>query len=117
MVEEALKTNLKLVMAAGIGLSGLGSAALPASAMPLSGLDPALATAADSAKTAQDIRWLCDPYGGCQWGPGGRRHGWRHRHGWGPAYALGRGWSRGYGWGPGYAYWGWGGPWGQRYYW
>ena len=49
-----MKTHRKLVMAAGIGFFGLGAAALPASAMPLSGLDPALATAADRTERFQD---------------------------------------------------------------
>ena len=113
-----MKTNMKLVMAAGIGFWGLGSVTSPAAAMPLSGLDPALAATADSAKNLENVHWNCGPYGGCRRVPGWRRHGWwRHHHGWGPAYAWGPGWNRGYGWGPGYAYWGWGGPWGQRYYW
>jgi hypothetical protein len=112
-----MNTHTKLVIAAGIGFCGLGSATLPASAMPQSGFDPALARAADRAQNLQNVRWMCGPYG-CQWAPGWRRHGWRrHHYGWGPAYALGREWGRGYGWGPGYAYWGWSGPWGQRYYW
>lgn len=115
-----MKTHRKLVMAAGIGFFGLGAAALPASAMPLSGLDPALATAADRSESFQAVRWICDSYGDCQEVPGWRHHGWRrHHHGWGPAYTWGppSKWGGGYGWGPGYAIWGWGGPWGQRYYW
>jgi len=39
----------------GIGLGGLGSTAASASAMPLSGLDPALASAADTTKAVENI--------------------------------------------------------------
>jgi len=67
----------------GIGLGDLGSTAAAASAMPLSGLDPALATAADTTKAVENIRWICGPYGGCQWAPGWRRYGW-----WGPGYGY-----------------------------
>jgi hypothetical protein len=75
-----MKTSLKLVLAAGIGL---GSAAMPASAMPPSGIDLALATPADTAKGFENIRWIRGPYGGCRWVPGWRRHGWGSRSGWG----------------------------------
>jgi len=70
-----MKTCLRLALVMGIGLGGLGSTAASASAMPLSGLDPALATAADTTKAVENIRWICGPYGGCQWVPGWRRYG------------------------------------------
>ncbi|MGO9232807.1 MAG: hypothetical protein ACLP4V_01465 [Methylocella sp.] len=98
-----MKTCLRLALVMGIGLGGLGSTAAFGSAMPLSGLDPALATAADTTKAVENTRWICGPYGGCQWVPGWRRYGW---------------------WGPGYGYrgpWRWGtyegGPNGHRSYW
>lgn len=85
-----MKTSLKLVLAAGIGLGGLGSAAMPASAMPPSGIDLALATPADTAKGFENIRWIRGPYGGCRWVLGWRRHGWGSRHGsgWGARLRL-----------------------------
>jgi hypothetical protein len=87
----------------GIGLGRLGSTAASASAMPLSGLDPALATAADTTKAVENIRWICGPYGGFQWVPGWRRYGW-----WGPGYGYRGPWR----WGP-YE----GGPNGHHSYW
>ena len=79
-----MKTCLRLALVMGIGLGGLGSTAASASAMPLSGLDPELATAADTTKAVENIRWICGPYGGCQWVPGWRRYG-----GGGHAMAIG----------------------------
>lgn len=54
-----MKTSLKLILIAGIGLGGLGEAASSASALPLRGLDPAHAPAADAAKGVENIRWIC----------------------------------------------------------
>jgi hypothetical protein len=70
-----MKTSLKLMLIAGIGFGGLGEIASSASALPLSGLDPALAPTADAAKSVENIRWICGPYGGCRWVPGWRRFG------------------------------------------
>jgi hypothetical protein len=69
----------------------------------LSGLDLALATAADTTKAVENIRWICGSYGGCQWVPGWRRYG-----GGGPSYGYKGPWR----WGP-YE----GGPNGHRSYW
>jgi hypothetical protein len=92
LVEEDMKTSVKLILAAGIGFGTLGLAASSASAMPMSGLDPALAKPADAAKSVEAVRWRCGPYG-CHW-----RHGWRRRYWWGPGYGF---------WGPG-PWWRWG---------
>jgi hypothetical protein len=67
--------NLKLVMVASIGFSGIGLAGQPASATPMSGLDPAIATSLDTAKNVERIRWICGPWR-CHWVPGWRRYGW-----------------------------------------
>jgi hypothetical protein len=74
-----MKTALKLITAAGIAFGSLGVA----SAMPMSGLDPAVATAADTIH-ADNVRWVCPPYRRCFWVGGpyyGRPWGW-HRWGW-----------------------------------
>jgi hypothetical protein len=110
-VGEAMNISLKLILIAGIGLGGLGEAASSGLALPRSGLDPALAPAADAAKGVENIRWICGPYGGCRWVPGWRRYGW-----WGLRYGYGY-WGPRHFWGP-YGYYGWGGPYyGHRYYW
>jgi hypothetical protein len=74
MVENGMKISLKAMMAAGIGLGGLGLAAGSASAMPVGGLNLAL-------ESIESVRWVCDPYGGCQ-----RVHRWRRY--WGPWLRL-----------------------------
>jgi hypothetical protein len=110
MVEEDMKISLKVMMAAAIGVGGLGLAAKPASAMPVSGLNPALATQADSAQGIESVRWVCDPYGGCQ----RVRHWRRYGYGWGPGYGL---YGPGPWWPYGYAYpCPWPGPYGWGYY-
>jgi hypothetical protein len=88
MMEESIKTSFGLAVAASIGLGGLGVAAAPTSAMPLRGLDPALASSAETTGGVEAIRWICGPYGGCRWVPGRRRYGWGPR--WGdPVMAIG----------------------------
>lgn len=102
-----MKTSLKLVLAAGLGLSGIGLTAASASAMPMSGLDPAIAKPADIATGVEKARWICGPYGGCRWVPGWRYWGPRYRYWrpygyWGPRrwgpYGYYRGWRRPYYW-------------------
>lgn len=107
-----MKTGLKLVLTAGIGLGGLGLAAVSAPAMPVRGLDPAFATAPDTAKNVESARWIRGPYGGCRWVPGWRRY-------WGPGYGYGgpRRWGYGYGYyHPWHRHYGWE-PYGYRHYW
>jgi hypothetical protein len=96
-----MKISLKAMMAAGIGLGGLGLAAGSASAMPVGGLNLAL-------ESIESVRWVCDPYGGCQ-----RVHRWRRY--WGGLgydfYGSGPWWRYGYGYPcP------WPGPYGSGYY-
>lgn len=90
-----MKISLKLLLSASIGFSGFGSVIPLATAMPVSGLNPALAAAAESAKGVENIRWNCGPYGGCR-----RAYGWPH-YGWGPGYAY---WGPRFWWGPPTAY-------------
>jgi hypothetical protein len=50
MEKDMKMKNLKLIMAASIGFSGIGLAAQPVSATPMNGLDPAIATSTDTSK-------------------------------------------------------------------
>jgi len=97
-----MKIHRTMLLAAGVGLAGLGLAA-PASAMPMNGLAPAIATSEEAAPSVENVRWICGPYGGCRWAPGYRYYGWRPwRH-----YGYYGGWHRRYGWG----------GWHHRHYW
>jgi hypothetical protein len=84
-----MKTSLKLALATGLSIAGIGFAASSASALPMSGIDPAIATPSDVAQGVQDVRWVCGPWG-CHWAPGWGYYGGWHRP-WGYGY-------RGYGW-------------------
>lgn len=97
-----MNRSLKLVLAAGLGLSGIGLAATSVAAMPMSGLDPAVAKPADIATGVENVRWICGPYGGCRWVPGWRYWGphryWRPYGYWGPRRWGYYGWHRPYYW-------------------
>lgn len=108
-----------LGLAAAISLGGVGLAAPAAMAAPMR-FDHAFAIVAEPAKYVENIRWICDPYGGgCHWLP---RDYWRR---WAlDPYGSWRPWV----WGPaapGFGYWGrwaWGPygsyhPWPRRYGW
>ncbi len=102
-----MKTRLKILAAAGIGLFGLGLAAQPVSALPAGGLDPALAAPAEPEARVETAHRVCGPYG-CRRAPAG------HRYWWGPGYgfyAPGPWWRYGYGY-----FCPWPGPYGSGYY-
>jgi hypothetical protein len=114
LVEEDMKTSLKIILAVGIGFGALGFAASSAPAMPARGLDPALAKPADAAATrVEKVHVVCGPYG-CH-----RTHPWRRRYWWGPGYGFwgpAPWWRWGYGyypWWPSVGFW----PYYYGYYW
>jgi hypothetical protein len=112
-VEDDMKSSLKVILAAGIGFGALGLAAKSVSAMPMSGLDPALAAPADTAKSVEAVRWICGPYR-CRRAPG-----WRRRYWWGPGYGFygpGPWWRYRYGYYPWWPHMGWS-PYRYGYYW
>jgi hypothetical protein len=101
LMEDDMKTGLKLALAAGIGLGALGLGGKSVSALPITGLDPALATPADIAKRVNHVR---------------RVHSWHRRYWWcGPGYGF---YSPGPWWRYSYGYYPWrtmGGYWPYRY--
>jgi hypothetical protein len=89
-----MKTSLKIALATGLTIAGLGFAASSASALPAGGLDPAIATSSDLAQGVQDVRWVCG-YWGCHWRP--NYYGFYGGYGWHRPYYGG--WHRWGGWG------------------
>jgi hypothetical protein len=106
-----MDNRLKLALAAGVVVGGMGLAAQSASAMPMNGLASGLtlAIATGEAAQAEQVRWVCGPWG-CRWRPNywGGYYGPRPFYGPRPYYGYGRPW--GYG-GP--RRWGYGGGWGH----
>lgn len=80
-----MNSQIKMALAAGLALSGLGFATETASAMPMRGLDPAAAQTTEAQQGVQHIRYICG-YWGCRWMPG-PYWGWGYYHrpywGWG----------------------------------
>jgi hypothetical protein len=86
-----MNRKIKLALAGGLALAGLGFAAATASAAPMQGLDPGIAHQSDALQGVQNVRYICG-YWGCRWVPGpywGPGPYW-HRH-WG---GWGGGWHR-----------------------
>ena len=83
-MHAASKSLLTLGLIA--GAIALGAPA--AKAMPL-GLDPAIATEADTALKAENVRWVCGPFA-CRWVP--NYYAFGPRPYWGPRWGWGHGW-------------------------
>lgn len=78
-----MNSQIKMALAAGLALSGLGFATETTSAMPMRGLDPAAAQTTEAQQGVQHIRYICG-YWGCRWVPGPYwGGGYYHRPYWG----------------------------------
>lgn len=64
-----MNSTIKMSLAAGLALGGLGLVAQTASALPASGLDNAVAHSSDVQQAIQKTRYVCG-YWGCRWVPG-----------------------------------------------
>ncbi len=53
-----MKTSLRLALATGLTVAGIGYSVSSASALPMSGIDPAIATSSDVAQNV-DKAWWC----------------------------------------------------------
>jgi hypothetical protein len=102
LLEESMNRSIKVTLAAGLALGGLGVFAQTASALPMQGLNTAAATAGEvqgSQANIEKTRYICG-YWGCRWVPGP----YWHRRYWGHPYWHHYGWHR-YGWHRGWPRW------------